>query len=123
MDALGAFFLFIFLMIFLISNILFIKKLSSNRITRFKYKLLFSLMCIVLLMASMIFYLIFKTSVLIDLLNLEINDDSYRDRIIAVTSVSIFNTAANLLWLKFYSNKIYLKENTKTNEIELIGTE
>lgn len=123
MDALGGVFLFIFLMIFLISNILFIKKLRKKRITRFKYKLVFSLMCIVLLIASMIFYLVFKTSVLIDLFNLEINDDSYRDRIIAVTFISILNTTANLSLLKFYSKKIYLKENTKTNEIELIGTE
>ncbi|MEZ0130865.1 hypothetical protein AB9T88_14310 [Flavobacterium sp. LBUM151] len=60
---------------------------------------------------------------MVDLFKLEIDEESYTDRIITVIIVSILNTTANLVLLKYYLKKISLKENTKTNEIELIGTE
>lgn len=123
MDALGGVFLFVFILIFLISNILFFKGLKRNKITRFKYKLIFSLMCIISVFVAIFFYIIFKSSVLVDLFKLEIDEESYTDRIITVIIVSILNTTANLVLLKYYLKKISLKENTKTNEIELIGKE
>lgn len=123
MDALGGVFLFIFILIFLISNIFFIKGLKRNKITRFKYKLIFSLMCIISVFVTIFFYIIFKSSVLVDLFKLEIDEESYTDRIITVIVVSILNTTANLILLKYYLKKISLKEDTKTSEIELIGIE
>src|SRR3954468_18717602 len=123
MDALGGVFLFVFILIFLISNILFFKGLKRNKIIRFKYKLIFSLMCIISVFVAIFFYIIFKSSVLVDLFKLEIDEESYTDRIITVIIVSILNTTANLVLLKYYLKKISLKENTKTNEIELIGKE
>jgi hypothetical protein len=80
-------------------------------------------MCIISVFVTIFFYIIFKSSVLVDLFKLEIDEESYTDRIITVIVVSILNTTANLILLKYYLKKISLKEDTKTSEIELIGIE
>ncbi len=51
-------------------------------------------------------------------------NSTYKARFMAVLLIGIINSIGNFLILKFYLNKIYLKENIKTkNEIQLIGKE
>ncbi|TDP02329.1 hypothetical protein EV145_103312 [Flavobacterium sp. 245] len=124
MDIVGAFFLFLFLLVLTVSNILFLKSLNKNEITHFKYKLIFFVMCLVSLFATVLTYYFFNKYILFGLFKIQMINSSYNARFTAVSSIGILNIIGNFLILKFYLKKIYLKEkNIKTKEIELIGTE
>ncbi|CAD0004443.1 hypothetical protein BXU10_04030 [Flavobacterium sp. LM4] len=123
MDIVGAFFLFLFILILTVSNILFIKSLKKNNIKIFKYKLMFFLMSIVSFFAAILIYYLFNKYVLIRLFKIQMINSTYKARFMAVLSIGIINSIGNFLISKFYLSKIYLKENTNKIEIELIGTE
>jgi len=122
MDFLGAVFLTILLMILFVSNFFFIKELNRNKTARFKYKLLYFIMCIASFFIIVITYYLFQVYILINLLGTEINN-GINNRITISTLIIILNSIANFLILKFYLKKISLNESTKKHEIELIGKE
>ncbi len=122
MDFLGVVFLTILLMILFVSNFFFIKELNRNKTARFKYKLLYFIMCIASFFIIVITYYLFQVYILINLLGTEINN-GINNRITISTLIIILNSIANFLILKFYLKRISLKESTKKQEIELIGKE
>ncbi len=124
MDIVGAFFLLLFLLIFTVSNILFIKSLKKSEIAHFKYKLIFFVMCLVSAFVAVLTYYFFNKYILFGLLKVQMINSTYEARFTAVSSIGILNIIGNFLILKFYLKNIYLKEkNIKTKEIELIGKE
>jgi hypothetical protein len=123
MDAFGVFFLILFLIIIITSIVIFIKRLKKNGINHFKYKLIFSLFCFFSVIVILIFYYFFQYIILINLFKLKIDNNTYTNRIITMVIVMILNITVNFYLLKFYSKRIYLREISKINEIELIGKE
>jgi len=114
MDALGAVFLVLLLLVFIISNIMFSKKLKDTNGNHFKLKIIFFFSCIIAIV--FIAFFIFESSILIDVLKLEIND-TYAERIGKLSIILPLNIIANYFLAKFYLKK------KRTNEIELIGKE
>ena len=121
MDILGVLFILLFLIILIVTNIIFIKILKKNGIQNFNYKLLFFLGCIASFSIVIIFYYIIHKNIIIDLLEIEINNNK-KTRIIIFISVFILNSIANFAILKIYL-KMILTKNKKKHEIELIGKE
>jgi len=123
MDALGIFFLAIFLIIITISTILFIKRQKKIGINFFKYKLIYFSLCLVSIASIFVLYFTFQTIILIDIFKLKIDNNTYINRITTMIMIIILNIIVNLYVLKFYSKRIYLKERKKIYEIDLIGEE
>ncbi len=120
MDALGILFLISFLMIIIISIVLFQKRLKKIGINHFKYKLIHFIICIVIPISIIFFYALLITSpYLINSLNLRIDLNNFTYRIIFASIIFSQSILVNI-----FISKIYLKRISKTkNEIELIGKE
>lgn len=116
MDALGAVFLVLLLLVFIISNIMFSKKLKDTDSNHFKLKIIFFFSCIIAIAIVFIAFFIFESSILIDVLKLEIND-TYTERIGKLSIILPLNIITNYFLAKFYLKK------KRINEIELIGKE
>lgn len=117
MDELGAVFLALLLLVFIISNIMFSKKLKNLDGNHFKLKIIFFFSCIIAIAMVFIVFFIFESSILIGVLNLEIND-TYTERIGKLSVILPLNIIAN-----YFLAKLCLKKIKRTNEIELIGKE
>ncbi len=87
------------------------------------YCAIIGVLCLVSLISVISIYAYFQIYILEDLLQLEINDSSYRNRITTLIVVVTLSSITNFLLSKFYIKRISLKENTKKHEIELIGKE
>lgn len=123
MDTLGAVFLILFLIIIVTSIVIFLKRLKEIGVNDFKYKLIFSTFCLISVVAILLTYYFLQKIILIDLLELKITINSYKNRISTILIVMILNIIANLYLSKIYLNTIYLKKLTNRDEIELIGKE
>jgi len=123
MDIVGAFFLLLFLLVLTVSNVLFIKNLKKNNITQLKYKLIFFIISIISFVATIFSYYIFNTYILIGLFEIQMINSTYKARFLAIFAIGVLNSVANFLLLRFCLKMIYLKEQRRKNEIELIGTE
>jgi len=123
MDIVGAFFLLLFLLVLTVSNVLFIKNLKKNNITQLKYKLIFFIISIISFVATIFTYYIFNTYILIGLFEIQMINSTYKARFLAIFAIGVLNSVANFLLLRFCLKMIYLKEQRRKNEIELIGTE
>lgn len=117
MDGLGAVFLVLLLLVFILSNIMFSKKIKNSDGSHFKLKIIFFFSCIIAIAMVFILFFIFESSILIGVLNLEIND-TYAERIGKLSVILPSNIAAN-----YFLAKLYLKKIKRINEIELIGKE
>lgn len=117
MDALGAVFLLLLLLVFVISNIIFSNKLKNKNSSDFKLKIIFFFSSIIATAVVFIAYFIFESFILIDVLKLEIND-TYAERIGKLSIILPLICVAN-----YFLARYYLKKTKKTDEIELIGKE
>ena len=120
MDALGAIFLFLLLMIIIYSNYLFLKKLKSIKNKKPKHKLIYFLTSIIF-PCIIIFLLAALTTnpFIINELGINIDNNTYTSRIIFGCIIFPLSILINLFFLKFYLSRI----SKITNEIESIGTE
>ncbi|WP_055095692.1 hypothetical protein [Flavobacterium aquidurense] len=123
MDLLGAVFSIILILIVLVTNIIFIRKINRTNDSHYKYKIFFFLMSIASISAIMIIGAIFQNVVLIDYFKITMNIKSYQYRIIIMTVILIINIIANFTLLKLYLKRRERKSKNKINEIELIGKE
>lgn len=123
MDLLGTIFCIILILVVLVTNIIFIRKINRTNDSHYKYKILFFLMSIASISAIMITGAIFQNVVLIDYFKITINIESYQYRIIVMTVILIINIIANFTLLKLYLKRRERKSKNKINEIELIGKE
>lgn len=117
MDELGAVFLVLLLLVLIISNIMFSRKLKSSVGNHFKLKIIFFFSCIIAIALVFIAFFIFESSILEDVLKLEITD-TYAQRIGKLSIILPLNIIVN-----YFSAKFCLKKIKRTNEIELIGKE
>ncbi|MBF4487275.1 MULTISPECIES: hypothetical protein [unclassified Flavobacterium] len=123
MDLLGAIFSIILILIVLVTNIIFIRKINRTNSSHYKYKIFFFLISIASISAIMIIGAIFQNAVLIDYFKITMNIESYQYRIIVMTVILIINIIANFTLLKLYLKRRERKSKNKINEIELIGKE
>ena len=118
MDFLGVIFLILFLLVLTISNVAFYRGINKAGNKDYKHMVSFFFICIITPAIIFIFYFIFETSVLIDVLKFEITD-TYTERIAKLSVILPLNIIVN-----YFLVKLYLRKITKNkNEIELIGTE
>lgn len=122
MDLLVAIFSIILILIVLVTNIIFIRKINRTKSSNYKYKIFFFLISIASISAIMIIGAIFQNTVLIDYFKITMDIKSYQYRIIVMTVILIINIIANFTLLKLYFKRIGKSKN-KINEIELIGIE
>ncbi|MGE6353688.1 hypothetical protein ACQKCJ_07390 [Flavobacterium sp. NPDC079362] len=122
MDLLVAIFSIILILIVLVTNIIFIRKINRTKSSNYKYKIFFFLISIASISAIMIIGAIFQNTVLIDYFKITMDIKSYQYRIIVMTVILIINIIANFTLLKLYLKRIGKSKN-KINEIELIGIE
>lgn len=123
MDLLGAIFSIILILIVLVTNIIFIRKINRTNSSHYKYKIFFFLISIASISAIMIIGAIFQNAFLIDYFKITMNIESYQYRIIVMTVILIINIIANFTLLKLYLKRRERKSKNKINEIELIGKE
>lgn len=117
MDKLGAVFLVLLLLVFIISNIMFSRKLKNSDGNHFKLKIIFFFSCIITITLVFIAFFIFESSLDIAISKLRIENE-YAQRITKLLIILPLNSIANYFLAKFY-----LKKTKRTNEIELIGKE
>jgi len=117
MDELGAVFLVLLLLVFIISNIIFSRKLKNSGDNHLKLKITFFFSCIITIVLVFIAFFIFESSLDITISKLGINN-AYAQRIAKLLIILPLNSIANYFLAKFY-----LKKTKRTNEIELIGKE
>ncbi len=104
------------LMIVVLPNYLFYKKLRNIKTKRFKHTLFFFLISIILSLTVFCILAVLR-ELISDLVNIRIkNNNTFM--ILFVTATLFFSVLANLFFLNFYLRKI---NNRK--EIELIGKE
>jgi len=123
MDELGAVFSIILILIVLVTNIIFIRKINRTNNSHYKYKIFFFLISIVSIGAIIIIGALFQNVVLIDYFKITMDIESYQYRIIVMTVIILLNIIANFTLLKLYVKKRERKSKNKINEIELIGKE
>jgi len=123
MDALGAIFCIILLLVVLTTNLIFIRKINRSNNSHYKYKIFFFLISIVSISTIMIIGALFQNAVLIDYFKITMNIESYQYRITIMTVILIINIIANVTLLKLYLKRRERKSKNKINEIELIGKE
>lgn len=123
MDALGAIFCIILLLVVLTTNLIFIRKINRSNNSHYKYKIFFFLISIVSISTIMIIGALFQNAVLIDYFKITMNIESYQYRITIMTVIVIINIIANVTLLKLYLKRRERKSKNKINEIELIGKE
>ncbi|RKR11472.1 hypothetical protein C8C83_3206 [Flavobacterium sp. 90] len=123
MDVLGGIFLFFLLLIIVITNFIFFRKINRNNICHYKYKIFFFLISIASICVIMILAALFQNVVLIDYFKITTDIESYPYRITLMTIIWIINIIANFSLLKLYIKRRERKNKNKTNDIELIGIE
>jgi len=123
MDELGAVFSIILILIVLVTNIIFIRKINRTNNSHYKYKIFFFLISIVSIGAIIIIGALFQNVVLIDYFKITMDIESYQYRIIVMTVIILLNIIANFTLLKLYVKKRERKSKNKINDIELIGKE
>lgn len=123
MDELGAVFCIILILIVLVTNIIFIRKINRTNNSQYKYKIFFFLISIVSIGAIMIIGALFQNIVLIDYFKITMDIESYQYRIIVMIVILLLNIIANFTLLKLYIKRRERKSKNKINEIELIGKE
>lgn len=123
MDELGAVFCIILILIVLLTNIIFIRKINRTNNSHYKYKIFFFLISIVSIAAIMIIGALFQNVVLIDYFKITMDIESYQYRIIVMIVILLLNIIANFTLLKLYIKRRERKSKNKINEIELIGKE
>lgn len=117
MDELGVVFLVLLLLVFIISNIMFSRKLKNLGGNHLKLKIMFFFSCIIAIALVFITFFIFESSLDIAISKLGI-DNEYTQRIAKLLIILPLNSIVNYFLAKFY-----LRKNKRTNEIELIGKE
>jgi len=123
MDILGAIFLTILIVIVLVTNIVFIRKINRTDNNHYKHKIFFFLISIVSVSAIMIIAALFQNIVLIDYFKITVGIESYLYRIIFMIVILSTNIIVNFTSLKLYIKRRERKTKNKINEIELIGKE
>ncbi|MDQ8013865.1 MAG: hypothetical protein REI96_15540 [Flavobacterium nitrogenifigens] len=123
MDELGAVFSIILILIIVVTNIIFIRKISRTNNSHYKYKIFFFLISIVSIGSIIIIGALFQNVVLIDYFKITMDIESYQYRIIVMTVLILINIIANFTLLKLYLKRRERKSKNKINEIELIGKE
>ncbi len=123
MDLLGAIFLVILIIVMLVTNIIFFRKISKTKSAYFKYKISFFLISIISIAILLIMAALFESLILTDYFEAKIDFGGYTYRTAIMVTVLALNIMINFFLLRSYLKKAYLKENTKTEEIELIGIE
>jgi len=123
MDELGAVFSIILILIIVVTNIIFIRKINRTNNSHYKYKIFFFLISIVSIGSIIIIGALFQNVVLIDYFKITMDIESYQYRIIVMTVLILINIIANFTLLKLYLKRRERKSKNKINEIELIGKE
>lgn len=117
MILIGIIFLVIIIVVFLSTNILFYKKLKDINKVKPKHIMLYFLFSVVSIFIIAILYHFFEKYILLNLFGNAFHA-SITERIIKF--VILFSS---FIWGSLYFSKFYINKLTKTNEIELIGTE
>lgn len=123
MDTLGAIFLTILIVIVLVTNIVFIRKINRTNDRHYKYKIFFFISSIISVFTILIIGALFQNVVLIDYCKMNFDIDSFQYRIIFIPMLVLINIVANFILLKSYLKRRQRKSKNKIIEIELIGTE
>ena len=123
MDELGAVFSIILILIVVVTNIIFIRKINRTNSSHYKYKIFFFLISIVSIAAIIIIGALFQNIVLIDYFKITMDIESYQYRIIIMIVIILLSIIANFTLLKLYVKRREIKSKNKINEIELIGKE
>ncbi|MEZ0182989.1 hypothetical protein AB9T89_12160 [Flavobacterium oncorhynchi] len=123
MDELGAVFSIILILIVVVTNIIFIRKINRTNNSQYKYKIFFFLISIVSIAAIIIIGALFQNIVLIDYFKITMDIESYQYRIIIMIVIILLSIIANFTLLKLYVKRREIKSKNKINEIELIGKE
>ncbi|KFF04261.1 hypothetical protein B0A68_13915 [Flavobacterium reichenbachii] len=123
MDSLGFIFFILLLLMIILPNYLFQRKLKLTDLSYFKYKAIYLVISISSLILVFVFFYYLKEYFLKYYFELNTNNkneyEANKARTITVSIVLLLNSVLNIYFAKFY-----LKRISKTkNEIELIGKE